>query len=579
MSLRSTKSRIQGKIASGAFNQPNNTLADAIDTGAGIMAKGIMRQAEEKRLEEREAKKEKAAEARRLAAAQAKKEAEARKNQRIATSIATRFGIEPTNTAAMAYVTNEVEIHGTDAIGVIQKDFDDQKVNLSEVTVTEDFVTGARPDQAPPMRLNKNNPDGSIRMTGEPDGSISTTLGIGADIDDLEATDPTQADLERAELNLNPQQLNKGEVQTATTTSQGFAFDPLAKKSKIDWANTSSEDVDNILTRHTSGVEPLNEEDFKKATDLKNKFAENELSNIELDYLGAGSQDAIRAALRQVENDSRVPEDRKNALTKSLQASLDDMVAAAAAAKNATKNAHKTPEVMALEAYMATEDFKALSAGEQAAMTVNFGSIFKPTYSSVEEAIAAYNTANTLGEGYESQVARIEAVINKNYGGNSERVFAVDDEGFGRIYFVSKAFDPETNSVESTTASGDPLPTNIIPMADYDAKEVRSERKAIESDLAKYNRSVSSFLTLSSTMADIVDIARQNDGVLTWTAKTMKNIATVTGEADTFLSVLNDMGPNRDGNITREAYEEQLKAKGLLGKNETLDTVLLVPLP
>jgi hypothetical protein len=234
---------------------------------------------------------------------------------------------------------------------------------------------------------------------------------------------------------------------------------------------------------------------------------------------------------------------------------------------------------MALEAYMETEAFKKMTAGEKAALTVNFGSIFKPTYSSVEEAIAAYNTANTLGVGYESQVSRIEAVINKAYGGNSERVFAVDDEGFGRIYFVSKTFDPETNSVATTTASGDSLPTNIIPMADYDAKEARSERKAIESGLTNYNNSVASFLTLSSTMADIVDIARQNDGVLTWTAKTMKNIATVTGEVDTFLSVLNGMKPNSDSMITREAYEEQLKAKGLLGKNETLDTLTLDATP
>jgi hypothetical protein len=579
MSLRSTKSRISGKIAAGGFKQPDNTLTKAIDTGAGIMAKGIMKRGEEEREEKRVAKREAAAEAKRLAAAQAKKEAEARKNQRIATSIATRFGIEPTNTAAMAYVTNEVEIHGTDALGVVQKDFEDRNANLPTVEVTEEYVTGASANQAPPWRLNVNNADGSISTTGSPDGSISTTLGIGADIDDLEATDPKQAELERSELNLNPQQLNTGVVQTATTTSQGFEFNPLAKKSKIDWANISSEEVDKKLTLHNSGAETLNEEDLKKANDLQAEFAKNEVPTIENQYLAAGSINAITAALSQVENDSRIPEDRKTALKKSLIANRDDMLAAAAAARNSTKNANKTPEVMALEAYMETEAFKKMTAGEKAALTVNFGSIFKPTYSSVEEAIAAYNTANTLGVGYESQVSRIEAVINKAYGGNSERVFAVDDEGFGRIYFVSKTFDPETNSVATTTASGDSLPTNIIPMADYDAKEARSERKAIESGLTNYNNSVASFLTLSSTMADIVDIARQNDGVLTWTAKTMKNIATVTGEVDTFLSVLNGMKPNSDSMITREAYEEQLKAKGLLGKNETLDTLTLDATP
>jgi len=254
MSLRSTKSRIQGKIASGGFNQPDNTLAKAIDTGAGIMAKGIMRQAEEKRLEEREAKKEKAAEARRLAAAQAKKEAEARKNQRIATSIATRFGIDPRNAQAMAYVTNEVEVYGTDAVGVIQKDFDDGKFTLPDVEVTEEFVTGASPNKAPPMRLSPN-----------PDGSMRTTLDIGEAIDDLEATGSPAASAARssAESRFSPQQLDKGDVQTATTTSQGFAFDPLAKKSEIDWMSVSKTDVENLRRLHTSGEQVLDEQDLK----------------------------------------------------------------------------------------------------------------------------------------------------------------------------------------------------------------------------------------------------------------------------------------------------------------------------
>ena len=271
MSLRSTKSRIQGKIASGAFNQPNNTLADAIDTGAGIMAKGIMRQAEEKRLEEREAKKEKAAEARRLAAAQAKKEAEARKNQRIATSIALRFGIDPKNAQGMAYVTNEVEIHGTDAIGVIQKDFDDRKVNLPDVEVTEEYVTGASPYQAPPMRLPPN-----------PDGSMRTTLDIGEAIDDLEATGSPAASAARsaAERSFSPQQLNKGEVQTATTTSQGFAFDPNAKKSEIDWMSVSQTDVENLRRLHDSGQQVLDDQDLKVLALYESDFAEVEAANV-----------------------------------------------------------------------------------------------------------------------------------------------------------------------------------------------------------------------------------------------------------------------------------------------------------
>lgn len=275
MAYSATKARIAGKIASGGFNQPDNTLAKAIDAGAGIMAKGIMTRAAEEREEKRIAKREAAAEAKRLAAAQRAKEAEAKKNQRIATSIATRFGIEPTNTAAMAYVINEVEIHGTDAIGVIQKDFDDQKVNLSEVTITEDFVTGARPDQAPPFRFNEPNADGSMR----------TTLSIQPEIDDLEATgditsEEAQSERDYMLSNINPQQLDKGKVQTATTTSQGFAFNPNAKKSEIDWMSVSQTDVENLRRLHDSGQQVLDDQDLKVLALYESDFAEVEAANV-----------------------------------------------------------------------------------------------------------------------------------------------------------------------------------------------------------------------------------------------------------------------------------------------------------
>ena len=272
MAYSATKARIAGKIASGGFNQPDNTLAKAIDTGAGIMAQGIMKRGEEEREEKRVAKREAAAEAKRLAAAQRAKEAEAKKNQRIATSIALRFGIDPKNAQGMAYVTNEVEIHGTDAIGVIQKDFDSRAANLTEVEVTEDFVTGASPNQAPPMRLSPN-----------PDGSMRTTLDIGEAIDDLEATGSPAASAARsaAESRFNPQQLNKGEVQTATTTSQGFAFDPNAKKSEIDWASVKTPaEVKNLRRLHTAKLQELSNEDLEVLALYEDDFAAAEAANV-----------------------------------------------------------------------------------------------------------------------------------------------------------------------------------------------------------------------------------------------------------------------------------------------------------
>jgi len=311
MAYSATKARIAGKIASGGFNQPDNTLAKAIDAGAGIMAQGIMKRGEEEREEKRIAKREAAAEAKRLAAAQRAKEAEAKKNQRIATSIALRFGIDPKNAQGMAYVNNEVEIHGTDAIGVIQKDFDDRKANLTEVEVTEDFVTGARPDQAPPFRFNKPNADGSMR----------TTLSIQPEIDDLEATGEItseRAKLERDYMlsNVNPQQLDKGKVQTATTTSQGFAFDPKGKDDSVGLDDLRSLATMDPTERKNLALSLAGKTDpelvaTREAIELMTAKKGADLSSY---FTNISTPAAVEAKKLLVQNSKLSPEDKKSVL-------------------------------------------------------------------------------------------------------------------------------------------------------------------------------------------------------------------------------------------------------------------------
>jgi hypothetical protein len=73
--------------------------------------------------------------------------------------------------------------------------------------------------------------------------------------------------------NINPQQLDKGKVQTATTTSQGFAFDPNAKKSEIDWMSVSQTDVGNLRRLHDSGQQVLDDQDLKVLELYETDFA------------------------------------------------------------------------------------------------------------------------------------------------------------------------------------------------------------------------------------------------------------------------------------------------------------------
>ena len=261
MSYKKTKASLKSRLSSGDFVQQDFSAAQqGIMAGANIIAQGM----KDKYKERREEEKRKAAAAAKRAAASRKAEKEAQQKLRIATSIATRFGIEPTNTEGMTYVMNEVEIHGTGAIDVIQKDYEDGKLQTPTVEITEDYVTGASPNQAPPMRLSPN-----------PDGSPRTTLSLGKDIDDLEATDPSAAAAARsaAESAFSPQQLYGGEVQTATTTSQGFKFDPTAKKIDIDWMGVDENSVKNIRRLHNAGQQVLSGKELAVLEIYESDFA------------------------------------------------------------------------------------------------------------------------------------------------------------------------------------------------------------------------------------------------------------------------------------------------------------------
>jgi hypothetical protein len=153
MSLRSTKSRISGKIAAGGFKQPDNTLAKAIDTGAGIMAKGIMTRAAEEREEKRIAKREAAAEAKRLAAAQAKKEAAAKKLARNAKVLALDFTGTTDNAAAVTYFQNQLELMDGDVGAVVTSTENRVKSGQLEfVAPTTEMVD--MPFQGPNMEAN-----------------------------------------------------------------------------------------------------------------------------------------------------------------------------------------------------------------------------------------------------------------------------------------------------------------------------------------------------------------------------------------------------------------------------------------
>lgn len=219
MAYRSTKARITGKIKSGGFNQPDNTLAKAIDTGAGIMSKSILKKAEEDRIEAKEEKRRAAAAARSHAAAQAKKEEAARKRERATLAIAASVGVDRENAAAINAIALDVEVFGAGAaMTKVTKDFDDGKFQIPNVDVLGPETQG---------------PDLPSSSAVPVDG-----LDKPVAIDDLEATS--------TEMLLSQETRDSAKQQMAVTSpvseikpevvgqEQGFNYDPAGKKESID---------------------------------------------------------------------------------------------------------------------------------------------------------------------------------------------------------------------------------------------------------------------------------------------------------------------------------------------------------
>lgn len=370
MSWSSSKGRIRGKIASGGFAQPDNTLADAIDTGAGIMAKGIMERAEEERAEKKRAKAAAAAEARRLAAAQRKKEEEALKTERQVRAISARLGIDADNTEASDYIRSQFEAFGPSAAALIDADFKDGKIKLPINDITAEMQG---PDVAPDFKVSVDGVDAPVA------------------VDDLEAIS--------TEMLLPQETRDSAREQMAITApvseiepevvgqEQGFVVDPTAKKVEIDWMSISDEqDVKTLQRLHDSGKQVLSEEDLVILKSFKDDFeaarqkqlvAENREFNQSL--LGK-SEEELRA-ITTAGDDVYSPEQRE--LAQGVLSSMDARIAE-------TQAQEDSEEALEFRRSLATMDAEDLK-----------GIVASPDYTPEEKASAKAQLAARPGEPFD----------------------------------------------------------------------------------------------------------------------------------------------------------------------------------
>ena len=284
MAYSATKARIAGKIASGGFNQPDNTLAKAIDTGAGIMAKSIIRQGEEEREEKRIAKREAAAEAKRLAAAQRAKEAEAKKIAKNAKVLALDFTGTADNVAAVTYFQNQLELMDGDVGAVVTSTENRVKSGQLEFIAPSTEMVDM-PFQGPNIPANAKLEDfgGRVGSNKYKDGK-DITLGDLPKISTNEKNSPSLRS-QASEMNDMFGHLAEGTTlpedgSVEVNTPGGVKIKPFVKQSDIDWMSVSQTDVENLRRLHDSGQQVLDDQDLKVLALYESDFAEVEAANV-----------------------------------------------------------------------------------------------------------------------------------------------------------------------------------------------------------------------------------------------------------------------------------------------------------
>lgn len=206
--------------------------------------------------------------------------------------------------------------------------------------------------------------------------------------------------------------------------------------------------------------------------------------------------------------------------------------------------------------------YSSLEPAQQLDVLANYASVSKDSFATVAEAVEAIRIATLMNDTV--NVQRIENILATSTDfkkkvwvvhPKSKLAFSGYVNGKGEIVSSGQNMDPEVKyETIDWTKTNDDLQSRIGQMTtDYNA----------------YNNKVVSVFSLASGMAEIIDYAEKNEGVLTGTAGLISKISSTLNNADTALGILGKMRP-QNGQITLQAYEQELRNSQLLKNGETL---------
>tara|TARA_R110001606_G_scaffold234122_1_gene381743 strand:+ start:2780 stop:6142 length:3363 start_codon:yes stop_codon:yes gene_type:complete len=206
--------------------------------------------------------------------------------------------------------------------------------------------------------------------------------------------------------------------------------------------------------------------------------------------------------------------------------------------------------------------YSSLKPAQQLDVLANYASVSKDSFATVAEAVEAIRIANLMNDTVNAQ--RIENILTTSTDfkkkvwvvhPKTDRAFTGYVNGKGEIVSSGKDMDPEVN----------------YETIDWDKTNATLQKRIgqMTTDYNAYNNKVVSVFSLASGMAEIIDIAEKNEGVLTGTAGLISKISSTLNNADTALGILGKMRP-QNGQITLQAYEQELRNNQLLKNGETL---------
>ena len=206
--------------------------------------------------------------------------------------------------------------------------------------------------------------------------------------------------------------------------------------------------------------------------------------------------------------------------------------------------------------------YSSLKPAQQLDVLANYASVSKDSFATVAEAVEAIRIATLMDDTV--NVQRIENILATSTD-FKKKVWVVHPD-------TKLAFSGYVNGKGEIVSSGQNMDTEVkYETIDWTKTNDDLQKRIgqMTTDYNAYNNKVVSVFSLASGMAEIIDIAERNEGVLTGTAGLISKISSTLNNADTALGILGKMRP-QNGQITLQAYEQELRNNQLLKNGETL---------